>query len=368
MSIYTTPLQFGYFFALLIALLLLVRGIREERLSDKLLAAVMFLLGMEIQDYTFGFAGINFLWDQMEGFPRHFNLAFAPTIYLYLKSQINKDFKLKKADLWHYLPYGIYFLVSIFIFLQGKETIHRWYDTPFLQFLSWVETVAIWASYIYFFYQSLKLYNHFRSWTETQFSDTEIISFDWLRNFIYLIITAEIFKYCWQLADFIIEMPYEKDWWWHLYTVSIICYVGLRGYTQVQPKKLSYIAVNESDKELSSVQNTPIELPETDYSNWKNKIEKLFEQEKVYLEPELSLTELAQKLKTNTSILSAAINKNYNINFNDFINQYRIKEFEIQIKNPENKNYTKLAVALDCGFNSKATFNRALKKFGIGNV
>ena len=99
MSIYTTPLQFGYFFALLIAFLLLVRGIREERLSDKLLAAVMFLLGMEIQDYTFGFAGINFLWDQMEGFPRHFNLAFEPTIYLYLKSQINKDFKLKKADL-----------------------------------------------------------------------------------------------------------------------------------------------------------------------------------------------------------------------------------------------------------------------------
>jgi hypothetical protein len=38
---------------LLLAILLLIRGFREERLSDKLLAAVLFLLAMEIQDYTF---------------------------------------------------------------------------------------------------------------------------------------------------------------------------------------------------------------------------------------------------------------------------------------------------------------------------
>jgi hypothetical protein len=45
------------------------------------------------------------------------------------------------------------------------------------------------------------------------------------------------------------------------------------------------------------------------------------------------------------------------------VNEYRVKEFKKQIKLPKNQNYTILAVAFECGFNSKATFNRAFKKF-----
>ncbi len=113
MSIYQTPLQFGYFLALLFAVLLLIRGWKEERLSDKLLGLVMFFLAMEIQDYTFGFSGINILWEKYDGFPRYFHLAFAPTIYFYLKAQINRDFRFKAAHLWHYLLYAIYFGVNM---------------------------------------------------------------------------------------------------------------------------------------------------------------------------------------------------------------------------------------------------------------
>ncbi len=83
----------------------------------------------------------------------------------------------------------------------------------------------------------------------------------------------------------------------------------------------------------------------------------------MYLEPELSLSDVATKLKTNTSILSAAINQNFNKNFNDFVNEYRVEEFKRLIILPESKNLTLLAVAYDSGFNSKTTFNRAFKKF-----
>ena len=43
------------------------------------------------------------------------------------------------------------------------------------------------------------------------------------------------------------------------------------------------------------------------------------------------------------------------------MNEYRVEEFKRQIQNPQNKHLTLLAVALDCGFNSKSTFNRAFK-------
>jgi AraC-like DNA-binding protein len=362
MSIYTTPLQFAYFLGLLLAILLLIRGFREERLSDKLLAAVLFLLAMEIQDYTFGFSGINILWEDLNGFPRHFHLAFAPTVYFYLKSQINREFRITKKHLIFYIPYAVYFIVNLMVFLQGKTYVQKWQSRELSHYLGWTETLVLWALYIYFFYLSLKTYKNYRKWVETQFSDTETISFDWLRNFIYLIIAGEIFKNAWNIADIIIDMPYEKDWWWHLFTVGIICYVGISGYAQTQPRDLHFsskialeIAVKTEVKNESLPQN---------YADLIPKIEKLFDLEKAFLEPELSLSELAKKLKTNSSVLSAAINQYYDKNFNDFVNQYRIREFEMQLNNPENKNYTKLAIALDCGFNSKATFNRALKKFG----
>ena len=78
MSLYTTPLQIGYFFSLLMWVVFLIRGYREQRLSDKLLGWIMFVLAMELQDYTFGFAGINILWNELNGFPRGVQLRSWP--------------------------------------------------------------------------------------------------------------------------------------------------------------------------------------------------------------------------------------------------------------------------------------------------
>jgi AraC-like DNA-binding protein len=362
MSLYTSPLQFAYFLGLLLAIVLLIRGLKEERLSDKLLAAVLFLLSMEIQDYTFGFSGINFLWEELNGFPRHFHLALPPTVYFYLLSQINRDFKWRRQHLVFYLPYFLYFIFNLFIFLSGKEFVNLWQKNGGHFWAGWTEVIGLWVLYFICFYKSLKVYYAYRAWSKTEFSDTETVSFKWLRNFIYLIIAGELFKNIWNLADYIIDMPYEKDWWWHLFTVGIIAYVGINGYAQRQAKYLYFSPQKNSETPQNDSPKT--EYPLISYADLIPKIEYLFKTEKVFLEPELSLSELAKKLKTNSSVLSAAINQHYEKNFNDFVNQYRIKEFEWQLKDPANKNYTRLAIALDCGFNSKATFNRALNKFG----
>jgi AraC-like DNA-binding protein len=95
---------------------------------------------------------------------------------------------------------------------------------------------------------------------------------------------------------------------------------------------------------------------------WKGKIEQLMQNEKMFLNPELSLADLAKRLKTNVSVLSAAINQGFGKNFNDFVNEHRVLEFKQQAGLPENKHFTLLALAFECGFNSKATFNRAVKK------
>jgi AraC-like DNA-binding protein len=97
-------------------------------------------------------------------------------------------------------------------------------------------------------------------------------------------------------------------------------------------------------------------------NQWKPKILELLEKEKSFEDPELSLTQVAKQLATHPSLLSKVINQGFQLNFNDFINNYRIEAVKEKLKAGEQKTQTLLGIAFDCGFNSKATFNRAFKK------
>ena len=83
----------------------------------------MLILALELQDYTFGFAGINFLWNEMNGFPRGVSLLFGPVVYLYFRSQINRSFRVDKRARLHFVPYAIYFVYHIIFFVQGPEAV-----------------------------------------------------------------------------------------------------------------------------------------------------------------------------------------------------------------------------------------------------
>ncbi len=97
-------------------------------------------------------------------------------------------------------------------------------------------------------------------------------------------------------------------------------------------------------------------------AQWKEKVNKFVQQQKIYEEPELTLSDLAKKLSTNTSLLSRVVNQGFGLSFNDYINQYRVNAVIGKLKEGEQKKQTLLGIAFDCGFNSKATFNRAFKK------
>lgn len=84
--------------------------------------------------------------------------------------------------------------------------------------------------------------------------------------------------------------------------------------------------------------------------------------EKPFLEPKLSLGQLADKLGVTSNNLSQVINQCEEMNFYDFINAYRVKEFIALASSPENSNMNLLGIAFDAGFNSKSSFNQVFKK------
>lgn len=90
------------------------------------------------------------------------------------------------------------------------------------------------------------------------------------------------------------------------------------------------------------------------------KIDDLVQNEKMFLSSELKINKLSERLETSVPHISQAINENKNISFSDYINNYRILEAKkrLLVKKPD----TIFAIAVDVGFNSKATFYHAFKK------
>lgn len=92
-------------------------------------------------------------------------------------------------------------------------------------------------------------------------------------------------------------------------------------------------------------------------------LQKLMEEEKIFLENDLKIKDVADKLSVSVHHLSQAINENLGQSYSDFINSYRIKEAQKRLLYPEYENLKIIAVAYDVGFNNKASFNTNFKKF-----
>ena len=137
---------------------------------------------------------------------------------------------------------------------------------------------------------------------------------------------------------------------------------------------LAYFAIREPElfklpPELEEEEGPALPAEETaeaksweEWTEMKDKLSGLMEREKPYLNPKLTLGQLAEMAETNPHTLSRVINEGFEVNFNDFVNSYRVGAFKNKLQDPANQNLTLLAVALDVGFNSKTAFNRSFKK------
>jgi AraC-like DNA-binding protein len=390
---------------LIFCILLLVRRHQEERYSDAWLSMALLLLSLTGVPYMLGWMGINDLWEKFTYLPWDgFWYAIPPTLYFFLKSLTNDQWRFVwKRDYWNYIPYFFYFtehLIVGLIGLNNRPFVEKWWNgNPFLPIFY---EVLAWAVAGFYMVKSYRLYTSYRTWTLNEFSDVERVSFKWLRNFLILYFTLYSISIINELYIKISgnnnsSMKYQLMWVGYLTDTILMYYLSIAGYAQTRVKSIAFLE-NAKEMPLNALQNEentegvdeietkedeqatiieneklsePIKskntLSESDLTLWKNKVLTYFEKENPYLNPELTLSELAHNLKTNTSILSQVINAGFDKNFNDFVNEYRVKAFQEKVKSKEYRHLTMLAVAFDCGFNSKATFNRAYKKLTGAN-
>jgi AraC-like DNA-binding protein len=125
-----------------------------------------------------------------------------------------------------------------------------------------------------------------------------------------------------------------------------------------------YKALSEPDlfAEPAVVRYETSTLTDRQKADYLDRLTLFMQREKPYLNPELTIGELAEKTSIPRRYLSQIINESLNRNFFDFVNSYRIDEAKTLLGVPESEKNV-LEILYDSGFNSKSVFNAAFKKF-----
>lgn len=103
-------------------------------------------------------------------------------------------------------------------------------------------------------------------------------------------------------------------------------------------------------------------LSDQELSQYKTVLNGLLEKDEVFMDPEINLSSLADKVGISMNDLSFLINNSYNMNFYSLMNNYRIEKVKEMLAQKQYSHLTILGIAYEAGFTSKSTFNNAFKK------
>lgn len=103
-------------------------------------------------------------------------------------------------------------------------------------------------------------------------------------------------------------------------------------------------------------------LPSDMLESSKQQLETLMQQEQLFLDPQLSLRQLAERLNLTPNQLSQLLNEGFDKNFAEYVNTYRLDSFTSKVADARFDHLTILAIAYESGFNSKTVFNTFFKK------
>ncbi len=355
-----------FFHGIVFSIVLLKRWLIHQNESNKWLSLLLFLCALYLCPYMLGYAGwysprVKITSEILFFVPFMQVLIIGPVVYFYVQNLLNSKFKFQKKDWLHFIPGFLYLLYSLIVFIVDKLILDEFYfyaDGRDKDLKTWYQLLGF-AAIGYYLILSLQQYKQYKKEIFNTVSYADAIVFKWIQNFLIaflalLILRILFFIFNEQWAEF------GSHFWYFLCFSGVFFYISVNGYTHSITRDSLF--VQKSIQPIILQSNKTKSVQKVDVDKWANKIEKLITEDKIYKNPQLTLSDVAKALETNTKTVSNSINSGFEMNFNDFINHYRIEAVKEKLKNGEHKTSTLLGIALDCGFNSKATFNRAFKK------
>ena len=134
----------------------------------------------------------------------------------------------------------------------------------------------------------------------------------------------------------------------------MIYWLGLKGYIY---------ATSNPDQTTNRPKAPKYKVPARTVESTVAALKKAMEEERLFLDPELSLHKLVDHLGIDQKTVSHVLNQHLQQSFNHFVNSYRINEVKQRLREQVDEHLTLTGIAFECGFNSQATFQRTFKQF-----
>ncbi|MEM8901054.1 MAG: helix-turn-helix domain-containing protein [Bacteroidota bacterium] len=324
---------------LLLASLLLWQDFRNRRAESYLLLFLLLMTSHLIVKFVLlEVLDQEALFDNMV---TSFSLGYGPLVFFYFQSKRRGILLRRRTHIFHFLPLVLctiaYVLVSIKLASGYDEVLVNNYTRI-------VGLTVVASQVIYFSYLLVVLYRSKMDHTEVNWLKFPL----WVALLPYL--TLAVIALSSQNYRIIRMMAYGSMFIW---VVAI-----LRNY--YKQKDISLPLESEDDLPSPTEKYQRSSLTENQAIAYLEKLQKLMSEQKLYLDPELSLGDLADRLDIPKHHLTEVLNTHLNKTFYQFVNTYRIEEAKRKIDMAEHDSLLELAFA--SGFKSKATFNTYFKQ------
>lgn len=354
--------------AFFFGVLLLDRG--KNRLPPKLLLLFFSLIGFVLIEHYLFQSRVIFEYPHLIGLTYTFPIISGPVLFFYTKSLVNENSTISfRSFLLHAIPFLFIatFLIYDFYFLSPQEKLIYYEKETQGQtsvFIFIAEFLINFSIPLYSIVSLLLLKKHIKQ-IKLSFSNTKNIDLHWLKIvLICMVFVSFVSVLMGLLSDYFNFISFEDgDNLMYITLTVIIYFLGYYGIKQKpvlsNDNPISQIGTNPTQKSKYATSS----LKDVEKEKLSQRLTKSMENEKPFLNENLTLKELADKLETSPNNLSQIINEKFNKNFYEFINEYRINEVKSLLSDPKYSNYSLLGIAYECGFNSKSTFNSVFKQF-----
>ncbi len=350
----------GIFTSLFFFILLLNK--KNKSLPDGILAIWMLVIGIHLTSTYINTEGYWDIYPHLIGITVPFPFFYGPLLYLYVAYSIKDGRRISRQDYLHFLPIVLtYLYMSRFYFFysaEEKRLVDKGLVDDFGTFSN-ILVVSMIVSAITYAIFSYRLLNRHKRLIENNFSDTEHINLNWLKSFIWGVALIFISVTLVLVSRDIMGITYPFNPDFIFYSIIVFATLSL-GYFGIRHENIftDNVIMETETQSKGTYKSSNLQK---DMATDKHKaLIKLMVEQKPYLEPNLTLNALADRLDISLHHLSQIINQFEKQNFNDFVNKYRVEEFIDRAS--KDSHFSFLALALDSGFNSKSTFNAVFRK------
>ena len=288
------------------------------------------------------------------------NLTLMPLLWLLVQRGFNPYYRFTPLRLLHFLPA----VLSLILFFMIHENTG---DDTWLGDVNYTMVLLQLIGYFYAIFRYLHKVKHF---VRSHYSAAELQRKLWIPRFTTLFVAMfAVVMVCYAL------WPRTDAWLLQLLTVIIMGYLlyselAIALFERYRNDAVTATAAAEAEAEFIATEVKPQPQPEADNSKeemqkleqYARQVEEYLRASEVYVDPNLSLKDVATATGISSKNLSKSINATLGKNFFDLVNGFRIEKSKALLISKKEKGLTLETIAEQCGFNSRITFNNAFKK------